>query len=77
FDVEGAPAVDVLARYGPGGDPAIVVGGYGQGRVVLIGPHPEIEEGSAADGVVGWDDALVDPVSDWPLMLTLLEWMLD
>ncbi len=68
--------VEILARYEEGGEPSMILGSYGLGRVALVGPHPEIEEGSTADGVEGWDDELVDPVSDWPLMHNLLEWML-
>ncbi len=69
--------VAVYAEPGLEGAPAMVAGTYGVGRVFLTALHPEIEEGSAADGVTGWDDALVDPESDWALMAQVLHWLLD
>lgn len=43
FLLERGADVDVLARY-PGGAPAALVGGYGAGRVGVVGPHPEATE---------------------------------
>ncbi len=73
--------VEVVAVYADPGSaptaPAMVAGSYGDGRIFLTALHAEIEEGSPADGVTGWDDDLVDPESDWPLLAQALEWLLE
>ncbi len=72
--------VTVIADYSDpnvGSVPAMVVAPYGDGRLFLTAVHPEIEEGSSADGVTGWDDDLEDPESDWPLMKQALTWILE
>ena len=55
-------AVEVLARYQVNGEAAIVASDFGAGRVVLMGPHPELgrdEESGAFDleggGGARWD----------------------
>jgi len=57
-------------------DAAIINFGYGNGRVVLIGPHPEIEEDSSRDDV-SFGDSLEDNGTDWNLMWTCMDWLLD
>jgi hypothetical protein len=56
-------------------DPAMINFNYGEGRVVLIGPHPEIEEDSTRDGVEFGDD-LIDLGTDWNIMWTCMDWLL-
>ena len=48
---------------------------YGQGRVLLVGPHPEIEEDSDRDGN-NFGEELNDNGSDWPLLWTATDWLL-
>lgn len=60
---------------------AIIRFNYGNGKVVLFGPHPETEEGSTADWT-WWDNfeynspnAQTDPDSEWPLIDACLDWI--
>lgn len=55
--------------------PGIIGFNYGQGRVLLVGPHPEIEEDSNRDGT-NFADELNDNGSDWPFLWTALDWLL-
>lgn len=48
---------------------------YGQGRVVLLGPHPEIEEDSDRDSTT-FADELDDQGSDWPFLWSAVDWLL-
>jgi glutamine amidotransferase-like uncharacterized protein len=66
--------VTILGTYDATGTPAIVAFEYGNGRVFLIGPHPEFEEESDRDG---WppDPTIHDPESEWPFMLNAVEWL--
>ena len=56
-------------------DPAAINFQYDQGRVVLFGPHPEIEEDSARDEV-SFPDHLEDLGTDWNLLWTAMDWIL-
>ena len=76
--------VTILGRYDVTGTPAIVAFEYGDGRVFLCGPHPEIEEDSGRDGCPpdpeGTDWARLktewsDEGSDWPLLLEAMKWL--
>jgi glutamine amidotransferase-like uncharacterized protein len=67
-------SVEVLGRYSITDQPAIVAFNCGQGRVLLVGAHPEIEEGDARDGVA-FGDELSDPESEWDLMRNVVLWM--
>ena len=53
----------------------IITCAYGQGRVLLIGPHPEIEEDSNRDSVT-FADELDDNGSDWPFLWSAVDWLL-
>lgn len=55
--------------------PGIVGFNYGEGRVLLVGPHPEIEEDSSRDGN-SFGDELNDNGSDWPFLWTAVDWIL-
>jgi glutamine amidotransferase-like uncharacterized protein len=48
---------------------------YGNGRVFLVGTHPEIEEDSDRDSVT-FADELDDKGSDWELMKQAVHWCL-
>ncbi|MBI2440601.1 MAG: hypothetical protein HYV35_04435 [Lentisphaerae bacterium] len=68
--------VTVLASFASHGRPGIVAFPYGSGRVILSGPHPEIEEDSARDGVtLSGEDQLDDRGSDWDFTLHLVVWL--
>ncbi len=55
--------------------PGIIGFNYGKGRVLLVGPHPEIEENSDRDGT-SFGSELNDNGSDWPFLWTATDWML-
>lgn len=54
-------------------DPAIISFQFGEGRVILIGSHPEIEEDSDRDGT-DCAQELEDNGSDWNFLWTALDW---
>jgi glutamine amidotransferase-like uncharacterized protein len=57
--------------------PGIISFNYGQGRVALFGPHPEIEEDDNRDGTNFADELSDGPDgSDWPLIWTTVDWIL-
>jgi glutamine amidotransferase-like uncharacterized protein len=68
--------VTILGRYEGIDQPSIVVFGYGDGRVFLIGTHPEIEEDSDRD-LSDFADECDDRGSDWPLMKKAVNWLLE
>jgi glutamine amidotransferase-like uncharacterized protein len=65
--------VTILGCYEKGNRTAILAFPFYQGRVFLIGTHPEIEEGNSRDGVQFGND-LIDPDSEWNLMLQATSW---
>jgi len=69
--------VTILGRYNKGNkEPAILAFDYGQGRVFIIGVHPEIEEDSDRDEV-NLADEFDDQGSDWQLMRKAVLWCLN
>jgi len=67
--------VSVVATYDATGHPAMIAFGYGDGKVFLSGPHPEIETDSNRDGS-SINSHLPDDGSEWPLLLEVAKWML-
>lgn len=68
--------VTTLATFADDGQPGIVSFQYGSGKVVLFGPHPEIEEDSDRDGVtLDGEDTMDDNGSDWDLVGHILNWL--
>jgi glutamine amidotransferase-like uncharacterized protein len=67
--------VSILGRYAITNQPAMIAFSYGEGRVFLIGTHPEIEEDSSRDDVT-FGDELDDGGSDWGLMKRATRWCL-
>jgi glutamine amidotransferase-like uncharacterized protein len=59
--------VAILGNYDYNGEPALVAFTYGSGRVVLTGPHLEIDVDSETNG----------EVSDWELSLNLFKWIIE
>jgi glutamine amidotransferase-like uncharacterized protein len=55
--------------------PAIINFSYGNGRVLLISPHPEIEENSDRDST-NVAQELDDNGSDWNFLWTATDWLL-
>lgn len=77
FSPDSGSGVDVLATYNYNGQPAIIAFNYGSGKVVLSGPHFEIEEDSDRDGVtIDREDEMDDNGSDWELVLHILNWLM-
>lgn len=68
--------IDTLATWDAAGDQVAITGfARGSGRVLLIGPHPEIEENDARDGTAfGFE--LSDPESEWGLLWNAMDWVL-
>jgi biotin--protein ligase len=56
-------------------DTAILDFHYGDGRVLLCGPHPEIEEDSTRDDV-SFADELFDLGTDWNILWTCMDWLM-
>lgn len=55
--------------------PAIISFTYGNGRVLLVGPHPEIEEDADRDSTA-FAQELSDNGSDWPFLWSAMDWIL-
>ena len=55
--------------------PAIIKLNFGTGRVLLISPHPEIEEDDYRDGT-HIAETLSDNGSDWDFLWTATDWLL-
>ena len=70
-------SINVLGSYNATGEPAIAICEYGQGRVFISGPHPEIEEDDDRDGISFYEleDGIWDPESDWPLLRDAVKWL--
>ncbi len=77
MELTNTTSVSILAVYNATGKIAIATCEYGQGRVFITGPHPEIEEDDLRDGVVYPDPEFgpYDPESDWPLLRDAVEWV--
>ena len=68
---------DILATFdGYNSQIAAVKFTYGAGRVLLIAPHPEIEEDSDRDGV-NVADELNDNGSDWNFLWSATDWLVN
>jgi glutamine amidotransferase-like uncharacterized protein len=67
----------VLGTYNITETAAMVSCSYGTGRVFLVGPHGEIEEGSDRDGFAFTDlnPEPDDGGSDWPLYYEVTKWL--
>jgi glutamine amidotransferase-like uncharacterized protein len=66
-------SITVLTRFAATGRPAMIALQYGEGRVFVSGPHPEIDVTSDRDGSSMFED-LEDEESEWPLLLSALRW---
>lgn len=66
--------ITIIATYAITGNPAMVAYEYGNGRVFLSGPHPEIEVDSDRDGSPRFN-GLSDEGSEWPLLLEVMKWL--
>ncbi len=66
--------MQTLATYKYNGEPGVVASTYGSGKVVLFGPHAEIEEDSNRDGT-SFGKSLDDNDSDWRMMQYVLSWL--
>ena len=76
FNAYTSTSIDTIATFdGFYNKPAIIKFTYGNGRVLLISPHPEIEEDSDRDGV-NFAEELDDNGSDWNFLWTATDWLL-
>ncbi len=55
--------------------PGMISFSFGQGRVLFLGPHAEIEEDSDRDSTT-FADELNDSGSDWPFLWSAFDWLL-
>jgi glutamine amidotransferase-like uncharacterized protein/PKD repeat protein len=68
--------VDTVATYDEhSGDCAMINSYYGNGRVLLMGPHPELEEDSDRDGT-SYGDQYDDQGSEWGLLWSAFDWVM-
>jgi len=68
--------MEVIGSYdGYNNDTAILDFYFGNGRVLLCGPHPEIEEDSSRDDVT-FADELFDLGTDWNVLWTGMDWLM-
>jgi len=65
--------VTILGNYSKGNQTAMLAFDYYQGKVFLVGTHPEIEEDSDRDGG-SFGDELDDQGSEWDLMQKAVLW---
>lgn len=77
FDIASKEGINSLATYAANNESAMIAFEYEDGRVFLSGPHPEWEEDSDRDNVVGWDIAFDDFGSEWDMMLKVSLWLLE
>ena len=76
FNSFGETKIIVIATYPENGLPAMVCFNHGSGRVFISSPHPEHEENSERDGTTFYE-YLDDPDSEWGLLLTISNWLVD
>ena len=69
-------SVHVIATYECNNAAGMVACEYGYGTVFLSSPHPEYEENDDRDGTTFGDD-IVDPDSEWPLLLRVSMWLVE
>jgi len=78
FATDQGADVTALGNYTYNEKPALVAFSFGAGRVVLTGPHPEIEEDSDRDCVnIEQEDEMDDQGSDWTLAQFLFKWIMN
>ena len=76
FDPHDGMVMDTIATWDAYFDlPAAVNFTYGSGRVVLFGPHPEIEEDHDRDST-DFAQELDDQGSEWPWLWSAVDWLL-
>lgn len=76
FFPDGSQQIENLATYqNYNNEKAVINYEYGNGRVLLIGPHPEIEENSDRDGST-FGSELYDPDTDWSFLESSVKWVL-
>ena len=63
---------DTIAIYNVNNEPAIIELNYGDGKVILSGVHPEIEEDSGRDST-NFASELPDSGSDWGWFIQIIE----
>lgn len=68
--------VHVVATYEYNGEAGMVAFEYENGTVFLSSPHPEYEEDNDRDDTTFGDD-LVDPDSEWDLLLRVSKWLIE
>ncbi len=72
-------SINIIATYNELNNlPAAINFNYGNGKVVLIGPHPEIDEESDRDNsseISGLTDGADG--SDWPWLSSVIDWILN
>ncbi|MGY5876491.1 MAG: BPL-N domain-containing protein [Candidatus Thorarchaeota archaeon] len=70
-------SIETLAKYTFNNEPAMIAFEYHEGRVFLSGPHPEFEEDSDRDDLIGYDAIFDDQGTEWNLMLSISLWLIE
>lgn len=71
FDSYEEDSIVVLARYETNQEPAVIAGSSGDGKYLLLGPHPEIGGYTAQDQDFNLDGR---EGAKWPWLYAALEW---
>ena len=71
FDAYEEDAIVVLARYKNNQEPAVIAGSSGDGKYLLLGPHPEIGGYTAQNQDFNLDG---QEGAKWPWLYAALEW---
>lgn len=74
FEPNEGAQISIIGKYNLIDKIAITANAYGEGRVFLISPHPEIEEDTDRDGFEPFSE-YEDEGSDWPLIYNAIEWL--
>jgi glutamine amidotransferase-like uncharacterized protein len=65
--------IEVVSRFRVINEPSVIALKYGEGRVILSGPHPEVDERRT---IWGWFFR-TDPDSEWPWMAAYMRYITD
>jgi glutamine amidotransferase-like uncharacterized protein len=74
FEPEREDTVEILARYKANNKPAAIAGRYGDGKYLLLGPHPEF--GDYYQDILDLDKNNAETVQ-WLWLQSVLEWLID
>lgn len=78
FTLDQNANVTILGNFDYNQEPALVAFTYGSGRIVLTGPHSEIEENSQRDCItIDGESEMTYIGANWELTFHLLKWIME